>query len=272
MTIQTRLSSVKQVIAIASAKGGVGKSTTAVNLALALQTKGYRIGLLDADIYGPNQPYLLHETSRPTLTLDKRFKPVVKHGLQTMSMGYLMDPNVPMVWRGPMVSKALQQLLLNTDWQEVDVLLIDMPPGTGDIQLTLIQTIKVDGVVIVTTPHDMALLDARKGLEMFRKVDVPLLGVVENMSTYICTHCAHEEAIFGGKGAEHLAAETEVTFLGAIPLDKRVSHGVPIAIEKPDSDLAKRYQAIVEKMLSVLHSQKSTKKFPGVVVEYQRAD
>src|SRR3989338_2402311 len=209
---------IQHIVGIGSGKGGVGKSTTTVNLALALQRLGKRVGVLDADIYGPNQPHLLGDSSKPDLVDQDQFSPVIRYGLQTLSMGYLVNDETPMVWRGPMVVKALQQMLYHTAWDNLDYLLIDMPPGTGDVQLTLSQKTPLNGAIIVTTPQSMALLDARKGLEMFRKVDVPILGVIENMSVYHCDHCGHESAIFGSDGAAKMALDCNVPLLGKIPL------------------------------------------------------
>lgn len=240
---------IKHIIAIASGKGGVGKSTTTVNLALALANQNKRVGILDADIYGPNQPHMLGVSEKPTLLDNERFAPVVRHGLQTMSMGYLVDSHEPMVWRGPMVVKALQQMLYYTMWDNLDYLLIDLPPGTGDVQLTLSQKTPLNGAIIVTTPQIIALLDAKRGLEMFRKVDVPILGVIENMSVYHCEKCGHDAAIFGEGGAEKLASECQVPLLGKIPLDLSIREhadaGVPIMIAKPDGAIARKYADII---------------------------
>ncbi|MDP1574472.1 MAG: iron-sulfur cluster carrier protein ApbC [Coxiellaceae bacterium] len=241
---------IKKIIAIASGKGGVGKSTTTVNLALALSKLGKRVGILDADIYGPNQPHMLGGAEKPELIDNERFKPIERFGLQTMSMGYLVDSEEPMVWRGPMVVKALHQMLYFTAWDNLDYLLIDLPPGTGDVQLTLSQKTPLNGVIIVSTPQTIALLDARKGLEMFRKVNVPIIGVIENMSEYICPHCHHSENIFGKDGAENMALEYEVALLGKIPLDLKIREqadaGNPIVIAEPDSVIAKAYEKIAE--------------------------
>lgn len=244
---------IQKIIAIASGKGGVGKSTTTVNLALALQNQGKRVGILDADIYGPNQPHMLGGAEKPTLRDNDRFEPVVRYGLQTMSMGYLVDSEDPMVWRGPMVVKALHQMLYFTAWDNLDYLLIDLPPGTGDVQLTLSQKTPLSAAIIVTTPQPVALLDARKGLEMFRKVNVPILGVIENMSVYHCTHCGHEAAIFGENGAVDMAKTCDVALLGKIPLALKIREqadlGKPIVIAAPESDVAKIYHEIALKML-----------------------
>src|SRR5450830_171640 len=209
------LSGVKNIIAVASGKGGVGKSTTAVNLALALSAEGARVGILDADIYGPSQPQMLGVNKRPDSTDGKSIEPLESHGIQVMSIGFLVDIDTPMVWRGPMATGALEQLLRDTRWKDLDYLVIDLPPGTGDIQLTLSQKVPVTGAIIVTTPQDIALLDARKGLKMLEKVDIPILGIIENMSTHICSHGCHAEAIFGVGGGEKMCADFGVEFLGA---------------------------------------------------------
>lgn len=244
---------IKNIIAIASGKGGVGKSTTTVNLALALQLQGKRVGILDADIYGPNQPHMLGGAEKPVLKDDETLLPVIRYGLQTMSMGYLVETEEPMVWRGPMVVKALQQMLYHTAWDNLDYLLIDLPPGTGDVQLTLSQKTPLNGVIIVTTPQTVALLDAQKGLEMFRKISVPILGVIENMSVYHCVHCGYDAAIFGKDGAEKMAAKCGVPLLGKIPLNieirEQADAGVPIVVAVPESEVAKMYLNIVRKLL-----------------------
>jgi len=263
---------VKNIIAVASGKGGVGKSTTSVNLALALALAGARVGILDADIHGPNQPQMLGVSKKPELN-GKKLKPVIAHGLQSMSIGYLVDSTTPTIWRGPMVSSALQQLLNETEWDEVDYLIVDLPPGTGDIQLTLSKKIPVSGAVIVTTPQDIALLDARKGYEMFGKVNVAVLGVIENMSTHICSQCGHEEAIFGSGGGEAMAAATQIPLLGQLPLAisirTAVDQGQPTVATAPTSQYAKIYRNIARKIvasLSLLPVNYSSK-LPGVVVE-----
>lgn len=246
---QNTISGVKNIVAIASGKGGVGKSTTAVNLALALAAEGARVGVLDADIYGPSQALMLGVADqRPEMHSPNQMKPINAHGLQMMSMGNLVTENTPMVWRGPMVSGALQQLLNQTRWDEVDYLIVDMPPGTGDIQLTLSQSVPVSASVIVTTPQDIALLDAKKGIEMFRKVHIDVLGVVENMSLHTCTHCGHEEAIFGVAGGERLAREYNVDVLGRLPLQRSIceqtDRGEPPLVADPTSDVSQKYRAI----------------------------
>lgn len=239
---------IKNIIAIASGKGGVGKSTTTVNLALSLAQTGLNIGILDADIYGPNQPHMLGKIQHPFLREDGRFEPIIRHGMQTISMGDLVDINAPMIWRGPMVIKALQQLLYQTAWDNLDYLFVDLPPGTGDVQLTLSQKVPVTGAVIVTTPQDIALLDARRGLEMFRKVNIPVLGIIENMSVYHCPQCGHEAAIFGEKGAAKLSQDCDVLLLGQLPLllaiREQADAGIPIVMAEPNSAVAKLYREI----------------------------
>jgi ATP-binding protein involved in chromosome partitioning len=239
--------SIRHIVAVASGKGGVGKSTTAVNLALALDREGAKTGLLDADIYGPSQGMMLGvpEGNRPEVR-DQKFLPIKVHGLQTMSMSYLVTESTPMVWRGPMVSGALQQLINNTLWEDLDYLVVDMPPGTGDIQLTLSQQVPVSGAVIVTTPQDIALLDARKGIEMFRKVDIPVLGIVENMSYYRCPDCGSQHALFGSGGGERVAAELGVPVLAALPLAMSIREqadgGKPTVVADPDGEIAAAYR------------------------------
>ena len=244
-----RIASIKNIIAVGSGKGGVGKSTVAVNLALALLAEGARVGILDADIYGPSLPLLLGTRERPASPDGKQMNPVQAHGLQAMSLGFLMDADAqPAVWRGPMATQALWQLLSETRWDDLDYLVIDLPPGTGDIQLTLAQRIPVAGSIVITTPQDIALLDARKGLEMFRKVGIPILGVVENMSTHVCSNCGHEEHIFGAGGGERLAREGAAELLGSLPLDIRIREqadsGCPTVAADKDSALARRYRDI----------------------------
>jgi ATP-binding protein involved in chromosome partitioning len=243
------LPGVKNILAVASGKGGVGKSTVAINLALALAAEGAAVGILDADIYGPSQPLMLGTKERPSSPDGRRMHPIRALGLQAMSLGFLMESDAqPAVWRGPMATQALTQLLSETLWEDLDYLVVDMPPGTGDIQLSLSQRVPVAGSVIVTTPQDLALLDARKGLEMFRKVGIPVLGVVENMSTHVCTNCGHEEAIFGTGGGERLAREAGTELLGSIPLDLRIRQqadsGRPTVAADPESPLALRYRDI----------------------------
>lgn len=252
------LAGIKHIVAVASGKGGVGKSTTAVNLALAMAALGKTVGLLDADIYGPSQARMLGigEDIKPQVVDQKYMKPVRMHGLATMSMGYLANDRTPMVWRGPMAGGALIQLLEQTLWGELDVLVVDMPPGTGDIQLTLSQKAAVSGAVIVTTPQDIALLDARKGIEMFRKVNIPVLGIVENMAMHVCSSCGHVEHIFGAGGGEQVAGEYEVPLLGSLPLDARIraetDGGRPTVVADPDGPIAAQYHAVAEKVLVAL--------------------
>jgi ATP-binding protein involved in chromosome partitioning len=240
---------VRNIVAVASGKGGVGKSTTAVNLALALEREGARVGLLDADIYGPSQGIMLGVAGqRPEVREQKYFVPIKAHGIVAMSMSFLVDEQTPMVWRGPMVSSALQQMLMQTEWGELDYLVIDMPPGTGDIQLTLAQRVPVSGAVIVTTPQDIALADAVKGIEMFRKVDIPVLGVVENMSVHVCSRCGHVEHLFGEGGGERVANRYDTVLLGALPLSVRIREqtdaGTPCVVAEPDGPVAALYRGI----------------------------
>ncbi len=264
---------IKQIIAIASGKGGVGKSTTAVNLALALQQQGARTGILDADIYGPSIPLMLGTQVRPHINEQKKMLPVIAHGLQSMSIGYLINEETPMVWRGPMVSSALQQLLNDTLWDNLDYLIIDLPPGTGDIQLTLAQKIPVNGAVIVTTPQDLALLDARRAYEMFRKVNVPILGVVENMSLHVCSECGHTERIFGEGGGKKFAEQNNIALLGSLPLDLRIREqtdsGKPTMVSDPESEHAERYREIARALILKLSLQgdESSRKFPKIVIQ-----
>ena len=267
------LPGVKNIIAVASGKGGVGKSTTAVNLALALCAEGARVGLLDADIYGPSQPRMLGSSERPESPDGKSLSPVVSHGVQSMSIGYLIEEETPMVWRGPMVTQALEQLLRDTRWRNVDYLVIDLPPGTGDTQLTLSQKVPVSGAIIVTTPQDIALLDARKGLRMFEKVEVPVLGIVENMSIHICSKCGHEEHIFGEGGGKRMAAQYDVPFLGSLPLDIRIreetDNGRPTVVAEPDSRIAGLYRDIARRAAARLSLQAKnySHKFPSIVIQ-----
>jgi ATP-binding protein involved in chromosome partitioning len=264
---------IKNIIAVASGKGGVGKSTVAVNLALALAIEGAKVGILDADIYGPSQPRMLGVKRKPESKDGRSIEPIEVHGLQAMSIGFLIDEETPMVWRGPMVTQALEQLLKDTNWSDLDYLVIDLPPGTGDIQLTLAQKVPVAGVVIVTTPQEIALLDARKGLKMFEKVDVPVLGVVENMSTHICSHCGHEEHIFGEGGGSRMARESSVAFLGALPLDIRIREetdgGKPTVVAEPESRIALIYRDIARRVAAKLSLQKRdyAGKFPNIVIQ-----
>jgi len=239
---------IKNIIAVASGKGGVGKSTLSVNLALALAAEGAQVALLDADIYGPSQPRMLGYSGRPHSGDGRNLEPVVRYGIKSMSVGYLVDEEQPMIWRGPMVTQALNQLLRGTRWGELDYMIVDLPPGTGDIQLTLCQQIPVSGAVIITTPQDIALLDARKALRMFEKVEVGVLGVVENMSTHICSNCGHEEAIFGAGGGRRMAEQYQVPYLGELPLDIRIREqadsGRPTVVAEPAGELAQKYRFI----------------------------
>ncbi|MEX1057382.1 MAG: iron-sulfur cluster carrier protein ApbC [Natronospirillum sp.] len=250
------MENVKNIIAVASGKGGVGKSTTAVNMALAMAREGARVGLLDADIYGPSQGMMLGlpAGTKPETQEGKWFIPIAAHGIQAMSMAFLAGDKTPMVWRGPMVSGALQQLLGQTLWEDLDYLVVDMPPGTGDIQLTFAQKVPATGSVIVTTPQDIALLDAKKGIEMFRKVNIPVLGVVENMAMHICSHCGHEEAIFGQGGGEKLAQDYDVDILASLPLDMQIrlqtDGGAPTVVADPDSDIALHYLLMARRVMA----------------------
>ena len=264
---------VKNIIAVASGKGGVGKSTTAVNLALALAAEGAQVGVLDADIYGPSQPMMLGIAGRPESQDGKTLEPLEAYGLQAMSIGFLIDPDTPMVWRGPMVTQALEQLLKDTNWRDLDYLVVDMPPGTGDIQLTLAQKVPVTGAVIVTTPQDIALIDARKGLKMFEKVGVPIVGIVENMSMHVCSKCGHAEAIFGEGGGPKMCADYNVPFLGGLPLDIRIREqtdaGRPTVVADPDGTVAQIYREIARRT-AVFVAQKAedfSNKFPSIVVQ-----
>ena len=264
---------VKNIIAVASGKGGVGKSTTAVNLALALAAEGAQVGILDADIYGPSQPQMLGITARPESTDGKSMEPLERYGIQAMSIGFLIDMDTPMVWRGPMVTGALEQLLRETNWRELDYLVIDLPPGTGDIQLTLSQKVPVTGAVIVTTPQDIALLDARKGLKMFEKVGVPIVGIVENMSTHICSKCGHEEHIFGAGGGEQMCKDYSVELLGSLPLDIKIREqtdgGMPTVVAEPDSKIASVYRQIARRTAVKLSEfgLDHSSKFPNIVIQ-----
>jgi ATP-binding protein involved in chromosome partitioning len=265
---------VKNIIAVASGKGGVGKSTTAVNLALALAAEGARVGVLDADIYGPSQPTMLGISGQPQSSDGKSLEPMQGHGLQAMSIGFMIQgDDVPMVWRGPMVTQALDQLLRQTKWDSLDYLVVDLPPGTGDIQLTLAQKVPVTGAVIVTTPQDIALMDARKGLKMFEKVDIKILGIVENMSTHICSKCGHEEHIFGAGGGAKMCADYNVEFLGSLPLDIRIREqadsGNPTVVADPDGKIAREYKQIARRVAVKIAEmgQDHSAVFPKIVVQ-----
>ncbi|MCQ8102756.1 iron-sulfur cluster carrier protein ApbC [Methylomonas sp. SURF-2] len=267
------LPGVKNIIAVASGKGGVGKSTTSVNLALALATEGASVGILDADIYGPSIPTMLGLSGQPDTVDGKAMLPKVSFGIQTISIGYLVDPDQAMIWRGPMVTGALQQLLTQTQWDNLDYLIIDLPPGTGDIQLTLAQQIPVSGAIIVTTPQDIALIDAQRGIGMFEKVNVPILGLVENMSIHICGNCGHEEAIFGQGGGLAMAEKNKLEFLGSLPLDinirQQADSGRPTVASDPDSRAAEMYKAIARKMAAklALRARDYSGKFPNIVIQ-----
>lgn len=267
------LPGVKQVIAVASGKGGVGKSTTAVNLALALLAEGHKVGLLDADIYGPSLPNMLGvaEGTRPEVVGENRFAPIEVHGLQTLSMGNLTTADTPVVWRGPMASGALQQMIAQTLWHDLDYLIIDLPPGTGDIQLTLAQKVPLSGAVVVTTPQDIALLDAVKGIEMFRKVDVPVLGIVENMAIHICSNCGQQEHIFGQDGGANIAEKYDTVVLGSLPLDIRIRQdlddGVPTLVKSPDDDIAQLYRQAARNLVASLEGREVESAYPEISIE-----
>jgi ATP-binding protein involved in chromosome partitioning len=267
------IDNVKNIIAVASGKGGVGKSTTAVNLALALSAEGARVGILDADIYGPSQPRMLGISGKPESKDGNTLEPMTSYEIQSMSIGFLIDEETPMIWRGPMVTQALEQLLNDTNWDELDYLVIDLPPGTGDTQLTLAQKVPVSGAVVVTTPQDIALLDARKGFKMFEKVEVPVLGIVENMSIHICSECGHEEHIFGEGGGSRMAEQYGVDFLGSLPLESRIraetDNGKPTVVAEPDSRTAQIYREIARKTAAKLSRQAKSyaAKFPNIVIQ-----
>nr|VFK26264.1 MAG: ATP-binding protein involved in chromosome partitioning [Candidatus Kentron sp. MB] len=263
---------VKNIVAVASGKGGVGKSTVAVNLALALLTEGAKVGILDADIYGPSQPRMLGVRTQPESRDGRSLEPVMSYDIQSMSIGYLVDEETPMIWRGPMITQALEQLLKDTNWRDLDYLIVDLPPGTGDTQLTLAQKIPVSGAIIVTTPQDIALLDAKKGLKMFEKVNVPVLGIVENMSIYVCSKCGHEEHIFGEGGGSRMSEEYGVHFLGGLPLDIAIrvdtDGGKPTVIKDPEGTTAKQFREIAKRMAAKLSLQAKdfSKAFPNIVI------
>ncbi len=267
------ISGVKNIIAVASGKGGVGKSTTSVNLALALSAEGATVGILDADIYGPSQPRMLGVSQQPESADGKSLEPLNSYHIQSMSIGYLIDEETPMIWRGPMVTQALEQLLNDTKWKDLDYLIVDLPPGTGDTQLTLAQKVPVTGAVIVTTPQDIALLDARKGLKMFEKVEVPVLGIIENMSTHICSECGHEEHIFGSGGGGRMAEQHNVDLLGALPLDISIrtstDEGKPSVVADPEGHIAGIYRDIARRVAAKLSlkTRDYSASFPNIVIQ-----
>jgi len=267
------LGDIANVVAVASGKGGVGKSTVAVNLALAWAIQGARVGLLDADIYGPSQPRMLGLTGRPESKDGKRIEPKVNHGIQVMSIGFMIEEETAMIWRGPMVTQALQQLLGETNWSDLDYLIVDLPPGTGDIQLTLCQRVPVSGAIIVTTPQDIALLDAKKALKMFEKVNVPVLGIIENMATHVCSNCGFEEHIFGEGGGARMAAQYGVPLIGSLPLDIRIREqadgGTPTVAAMPESDIAARYREIARNAAArlALRARNKQIQFPKIVIQ-----
>jgi ATP-binding protein involved in chromosome partitioning len=267
---RTPVAGIQHIIAVASGKGGVGKSTTAVNLALALSGLGLKVGLLDADIYGPSIPRLLAITGKPDTTPEKKLNPMQKFGLKVMSMGFVVAEDTPMIWRGPMVMSAITQLLREVDWGQLDVLVCDLPPGTGDAQLTMAQSVPLSGAVIVSTPQDIALIDARKGLNMFRKVDVPVLGIVENMSYFTCPHCGGRSDIFAHGGARHEAEKMQTPFLGEIPLDIQIREtsdaGTPIVAQQPDSPHSAAYRAVAEQVWRQLNDQ-PLRPAPRIVIQ-----
>jgi ATP-binding protein involved in chromosome partitioning len=266
------LPQVRNIIAVASGKGGVGKSTTAANLALALAAEGARVGLLDADIYGPSQPTMMGIEGRPETEDGKSMEPMENHGVQVMSIGFLVNPDDAMIWRGPMATQALEQLLRQTNWKDLDYLIVDMPPGTGDIQLTLSQRVPLTGAVIVTTPQDIALLDARKGIRMFEKVGVPILGLVENMAVHVCTQCGHAEHIFGQDGGRRMAGELGVDYLGGLPLDLNIrvhaDGGRPTVVADPTSAIAATYQMLAREVAIrvAARAKDFSSKFPTIKV------
>jgi ATP-binding protein involved in chromosome partitioning len=266
------LPGVKNVVAVASGKGGVGKSTTAVNLALALAAEGARVGILDADIYGPSQPTMMGIDGKPESHDGKTMEPMENFGVQVMSIGFMVEPDNPMIWRGPMVTQALEQLLRQTNWRELDYLVVDMPPGTGDIALTLSQRVPLTGAVIVTTPQDIALLDAKKGLKMFEKVGVPILGIVENMAVHVCSKCGHAEHVFGEGGGARMAAQYKVDYLGALPLAMSIREsadgGRPTVVSEPDSEFAAIYREVARKVAVAIaaRARDYSAKFPTITV------
>ena len=266
------LPKVKNIIAVASGKGGVGKSTTAVNLALALAAEGAAVGLLDADIYGPSQPMMMGIEGRPESSDGKTMEPLENYGVQVMSIGFLVAQDEAMIWRGPMATQALEQLLRQTNWADLDYLIVDLPPGTGDIQLTLSQRVPMTGAVIVTTPQDIALLDARKGIKMFEKVGVPILGIVENMAVHVCSQCGHAEHIFGEGGGKRMAAEYGMDYLGALPLDIKIrlqaDSGKPTVVSDPEGELAAIYKAVARQVaIKIANKAKDfSSKFPSIKI------
>ena len=266
------LAGVKNIVAVASGKGGVGKSTTAVNLALALAAEGAKVGLLDADIYGPSQPMMMGISGKPESRDGKTMEPLTNYGVQVMSIGFLVEPDQAMIWRGPMATQALDQLLRQTNWQDLDYLIVDMPPGTGDIQLSLSQRVPITGAVIVTTPQDIALLDAKKGIQMFEKVGVPILGIVENMAVHICTNCGHAEHIFGEGGGQRMAADYKMDYLGALPLDMQIrlqaDSGKPTVVADPDGEVAQIYKQVARSVAVKIAQQAKdfSSKFPTIKV------
>ena len=266
------LPGVKNIVAVASGKGGVGKSTTAANLALALAAEGARVGLLDADIYGPSQPMMMGIQGRPESVDGKNMEPMENHGIQVMSIGFLVAQDEAMIWRGPMATQALEQLLRQTNWKDLDYLIVDMPPGTGDIQLTLSQRVPMTGAIIVTTPQDIALLDAKKGIKMFEKVGVPILGIVENMAVHVCSNCGHAEHIFGEDGGRKMAAEYKMDYLGALPLDMQIrlqaDSGTPTVVADPDGDVAAIYKSVARQVAVSIaaRSKDFSSKFPTITI------
>ncbi len=266
------LPGVKNIIAVASGKGGVGKSTTAANLALALAAEGARVGVLDADIYGPSQPMMMGINRRPDSLDGKNMEPLENHGVQVMSIGFLVSQDEAMVWRGPMATQALDQLLRQTNWRDLDYLIVDMPPGTGDIQLSLSQRVPITGAVIVTTPQDIALLDAKKGIKMFEKVGVPILGIVENMAVHVCTNCGHAEHIFGEGGGKRMAADYQMDYLGALPLDMQIrlqaDSGTPTVVADPDGEVAQIYKQVARSVAVKIAQQAKdfSSRFPTITV------
>ena len=266
------LPGVKNIVAVASGKGGVGKSTTAANLALALAAEGARVGLLDADIYGPSQPMMMGIEGKPESLDGKTMEPLVNHGVQVMSIGFLVDQDQAMIWRGPMATQALEQLLRQTNWKDLDYLIVDMPPGTGDIQLTLSQRVPITGAVIVTTPQDIALLDAKKGIKMFEKVGVPILGIVENMAVHVCTNCGHVEHIFGADGGKKMAEGYGMDYLGALPLAlhirEQADSGRPTVVAEPDGEVANIYKRMARQVAVKIAAQAKdfSSKFPTITI------